>query len=317
MSGTAGLGSALAFAALALFSTNIIVTRIAMRRLAIDAGFLIAVAVNVLFAALVTGAELLWRSDPLRIEAYAFAMFALAGVFTTYLGRWFFFEAVARLGAARASTFQVSSPLFTALVAWAFLGERLTITTAVAMVVVVYALYVVGSPGRSSPKPAVLDGETTSPRSRRRALPALVGSGLIVGLGSSMAYAVGNVLRGAAIHRSPEPALGALLGAITGVVLHIALNRSRRTMPALLRAADRRGVVLYAVSGALTITAQMLTIASMTYIPVSIAALITLCSPIFVIPASHLLFGREERMTARVLLGTALAFAGIAVIVLR
>lgn len=310
MSGATALGSMLAFAALALFATNIVVTRIAMRHLAIDAGFLVAVLVNVIFAALVTGAELAWRRQPPRIEAYAFAMFALAGVFTTYLGRWFFFEAVARLGAARASTFQVSSPLFTALVAWAFLGERLSATTASAMVGVVYGLLVVGAPvGRAAP--AIVT------RAPGRGIIALASAGLLVGLGSSLAYAIGNVLRGAAIHRSPEPALGALLGAITGLALHAALNRSRRKLPALLRAADRRGLALYALSGALTITAQMLTIASMSYIPVSIAALITLCTPVFVIPASHVLFGADERITARVILGTVLTLAGIAVIVLR
>ena len=310
MNGAAALGSLLAFGALALFATNIIVTRFAMRRLAIDAGFLIAVAINVIFAALVTGVGFALRGEPLRVEAYAFAMFALAGVFTTWLGRWFFFEAVARLGAARASTFQVSSPLFTALVAWAFLGERLSATTAAAMVTVVYGLYVVGAPpGRAA--------RTVATGSPTRRITALAGAGLMVGLGSSLAYAIGNVLRGAAIHRSPEPALGALLGAITGIALHAAFNRSRGKLAALLRAADRRGVALYAASGALTITAQMLTIASMSYIPVSIAALITLCTPVFVIPASHLLFGHEERMTARVLVGTALALAGIAVIVVR
>jgi len=307
VSGAAAVGSLLAFGALALFATNIIVTRVAMRRLAIDAGFLIAVAANVLFAALVTGVELALRSEPLRIEAYAFAMFALAGVFTTYLGRWFFFEAVARLGAARASTFQVSSPLFTALFAWAFLGERLSATTVAAMVGVVYGLFVVGAPVERA----------ASTRAPRRRIAALASAGLLVGLGSSLAYAIGNVLRGDAIHRSPEPALGALLGAITGLALHAALNRSRRELPALLRAADRRGVALYAVSGALTITAQMLTIASMRHIPISIAAFITLCTPIFVIPASHVLFGHEERITVRVVLGSALTLAGIAVIVLR
>lgn len=310
MSGSSPLGGLLAFGALALFATNIIVTRIAMRRLAIDAGFLIAVAVNVFFAAFVTGAEFALRSEPLRVEAYAFAMFALAGVFTTWLGRWFFFETVARLGAARASTFQVSSPLFTALVAWAFLGERLSATTAAAMIIVVYGLYVVGAPPQRAARSA-------APGSAAPRITALAGAGLLVGLGSSLAYAIGNVLRGAAIHRSPEPALGALLGAITGIALHAAFNRSRGKLGALLRAADRRGVALYAASGALTITAQMLTIASMSYIPVSIAALITLCTPVFVIPASHLLFGHEERITARMLVGTALALAGIAVIVLR
>ena len=298
-------GETFALAALLIFSSNIVLTKVASARLALNAGYLVAIVMNILFSAVLFAAELAWRAHPLRWDWLGALIYAGAGVFTTYLGRWFFFEAVARLGAARASTFQVSSPLFTALVAWAFLGERLSATTAAAMVGVVYGLFVVGAP---------IGAATRAPG---RGVSAFASAGLLVGLGSSLAYAIGNVLRGAAIHRSPEPALGALLGAITGFALHVALNRSRGQLRALLRAADRRGVTLYAVSGALTITAQMLTIASMSYIPISIAALITLCTPIFVIPASHVLFGREERITARVVLGTALTLAGIAVIVLR
>lgn len=52
-------------------------------------------------------------------------MFVLAGLFSTYFGRWFMLESIARLGAARTSVFQVTSPLFTVIIAWAFLGERL------------------------------------------------------------------------------------------------------------------------------------------------------------------------------------------------
>ena len=43
----------------------------------------------------------------------------------------------------------------------------------------------------------------------------------------------------------------------------------------------------------------------------------TLCTPLLVFPASYLLFRKQERITSRLLVGTALALGGIAVIVSR
>jgi len=309
------LGTACAVAALAMFSSNIVLTKVAIGKLNLNLGFLVAVAVNVLFGAVAFGLELALRRDALRWDGSAFAMFLLSGAFTTWLGRWFFFEAIARLGPSKASTFQVSSPVFTALVAWGFLGERLSPKGFVAMAGAVFGLYLVSVP-RGAPGLRAPAGTQSGFGARARdAAGAVLRSGILLGLGSSLAYAVGNVLRGAATHRWEEPILGALLGALSGIALHMAFNRSSRTLPATLRSADRTGLLLYAVSGILTMSAQMLTIASMSYIPVSIAALITLCTPLLVFPLSYLLFRNEERITPRVLVGSALALGGIAAII--
>lgn len=311
------VGIALAVAALCMFATNVVMTRYAMARLRLDVGFLIAVSVNVAFALVAFAVELWFRRSPLGFDLPGFFLFVLAGAFTTYLGRYFFFETVARLGPARASTFQISSPMFTALIAWLFLGERLSIAVVVSMLVVIFGLYLAGQSAR---KPA----EPRGANKRRRKVhvvgefaTSLVPAGMLLGVGSAMAYALGNVVRGAAIHRWREPILGALLGAMCGVILHVISSRATRNVIASIRSANRAGVALYAAGGVLTISAQMLTIASMSYIPVSVAALITLCTPLIVIPISHWLFRSEDPVTMRVVAGSALALAGIAVIVLR
>ena len=95
------LGAGLALASMSMFSANILLTRMAMARLRLDVGFLIAVTVNVVFGALLFGIGLALRTQPLAWDPTAFWLFMLSGVFTTYLGRWFFFETVARLGPAR------------------------------------------------------------------------------------------------------------------------------------------------------------------------------------------------------------------------
>lgn len=301
----------LAVAALMMFSSNIILTKLAMARLSLDVGFVVAVAVNVIFGALAFAGGLLVRPDRVHWDGPGFWMFLGAGVLTTYLGRFFFFEAVARLGPAKASTFQISSPLFTVLIAWLLLGERIGAPIFAAMVVVVLGLYLVSVAPRDG------GGKRSPAVSARRKVQRVLASGVGLGVGSSLAYAVGNVVRGAAIHRWDEPILGALLGAISGIVLHFMFSPARNHLHAMVRAADRSGLAVYAVCGMLTITGQMLTLAAMSHIAVSIVALVTLCSPLIVFPASYLLFRGDARITPRVVVGTVLALGGIAVIVLR
>jgi drug/metabolite transporter (DMT)-like permease len=73
---------------------------------------------NIVFSALLFVIELALRSRALQWDWFGVLLYAIAGAFSTYLGRWFFFESIARLGPAKASIFQVSSPLFTVIVAW-------------------------------------------------------------------------------------------------------------------------------------------------------------------------------------------------------
>jgi drug/metabolite transporter (DMT)-like permease len=145
----------------------------------------------------------------------------------------------------------------------------------------------------------------------------LLQSVFMLGLGSSLAYAIGYVLRGSAVRSWNEPVLGALLGAISGLLLHLLFSSGKRELLAGLGKADRKGVWLYALMGVTTISAQMCAIASMRYIPLSIATLVTLCTPVLVFPLSHLLFKNSDDVSRTTLLGCGLTLLGISIIVMR
>jgi drug/metabolite transporter (DMT)-like permease len=74
---------------------------------------------------------------------------------------------------------------------------------------------------------------------------------------------------------------------------------------------------LIALIGLCNILGQMGVIGAMRYIPLSVVALMTLCTPILVFPLSHLLFKCKDDITLRTLLGSALTLTEIVVIVLR
>jgi len=307
-------GELLALAAMTMFASNILITKAASARLDVGIGFVISIVVNLAFATLVFAVELALRPEPLRWDALGVAMFMLAGVSATYLGRWFFFEAIARLGSARASLFHVSSPAFTAVIAWLALGEALGFATVLAIAATILGLLLITVPVgvlRFSAAPA----GSAAAAAFGRGWKAIARSGLLIGSGATIAYSVGNVLRGASVRQWNEPVAGAMLGAAAALALQLLIGSRRGTIDAL-RAADPRGVRLYAIGGVLTISAQMCMIASMRYIPVAIATVITLCTPLVVMPFSYLVMRNEERIGLRTLAGAALTMAGMAIVVL-
>lgn len=305
-------GYVLSGAALLSFAVAILATKAASNRANLELGFFVALVVNVVFAGCALAVHMAIRGAGLQWNASAFFLFAASGVFATYLGRWFFYESVVRFGPAKASIFQVSSPLFVALFAWLLLGERLSIWVALGMLMAIMGLALIAyKPGFFSP------GKAGTPTRHASFLARILQSVFLLGLFSSGAYALGNLMRGAAVRTWPEPIAGALIGAVTGLALHYFFSKDKASLMSRLKSAERRGLWMYALVGMANITGQITTIASMRYIPLSIAALVSLCTPILVFPLSYWLFKNQERLTWSVIAGSTLTLLGMAIVVLR
>jgi len=305
-----------------MFSANIVFTKIASARVAVGLGFLVAVVVNVLFASLLVAAQVASRQEPLRVDVSALLLFALAGFFSTYLGRWFFYDSVVKLGPSRASSFQASTPIFTVLIAWLVLDEALKGIDVAATVAVLLGLFLtsyqppernLGLQGHSLARGPVRQGTR---RTASHTVRPLVSSGVFLALFGAFSYAIANVIRGLAVRDWNEPVIGVLAGAIVGLVAYVLLGSEARGLTAKLKVADRTGLYIYAISGVLTILAQACMVAAMRYAPVSIVALITLSTPVLVIPLGYLLLKNRERIVPRTVIGSAVILAGIATILL-
>lgn len=300
-------GQLLALTAMLMFAANILVTKLASGRLDVSVGFVISVVVNLLFAAVVFVFELALRAEPFAWDVDGLLLFMLAGACSTYLSRFFFFGAIARLGPARASLFHVSSPAFTAVIAWLFLGEALRVPTVLAIAATIAGLLLITVPATLG---------TRSDVGRKSSLAPILSSGLAVGVAATLAYSVGNVLRGASVRQWNEPIAGALLGAFAAIVLQLILGRRNRELLRQFRVGDATAIRLYALGGVLTISAQMCMIASMRYIPVAITTVITLCTPLVVMPISYWAMRNQERIGVATLAGAALTLCGMAIVVL-
>lgn len=312
------MGEALALLSLVLFSTNVLLVGAISSRLGQEIGFLLALGTNVLFSGVLALGFHLVTAQRFAVEWDAFAMFAIGGLFTSYLGRRLFFLSVQSMGPSRASALQITNPVFAGIISWVFLGESLGVWAIVFIAAVLGGLYlttrvrvqpvrVLVAPGDGPEQPT---GGADAPATakfvslpRREITWALVGA---------LSYAIGNVVRSSGVRDWNEPIFGGFLGAVAGTIAYLLLHTELRTLVGRVRESDRLGVWLWGLSGVLTISAQISLIAATRHIPIAIGVVISAALPVLVIPASVILFHNKEAVTARTFAGSLLVLAGVA-----
>ena len=302
----AGIGELLAIGALLLFSSNALLVGPAIRRLPQDLGFLISLASNVVLAsAVVLGQYLLLGGPGSPPEWDAVGMFVVGGLLTSYLGRWFWTRSIATIGPTRASAIQVTNPFFAAVFAWILLDESLP------PVAILCGLAILVGLNLTSRRRAGAGPVDTEQRGRSVPL-AHIGIGLL----GAMSYGLGNVARGAGVRDWEAPIVGSFIGALVGLLAYALVNTDLRKLTSAVRGADRTGLRLWLLSGALTIGAQTAQIAATQYITVAIAVVISVAVPVVVLPVSVLFLRRSEAIGWSTTCGVLLMLGGVAGLVL-
>ena len=295
------MGITYALLAMLCFATNIMITRYAVARLPVEAGFFIVLATNVLFPAALFAAELAVRAAPYAWDWKGAGLFAIGGVIGTFLGRRFLFDTVKLLGPSRASVFHSTAPAFALVGAWLLAGELLGAYEIVLMAVVWAGLWL------------------TQPRagSLHALAPEVLRKGFIAGLLTVAGFGFGNVLRGLAMRAWDEAALGTVVASLAALACQFVVTRDWAGIGAQLRAADRKAVLLYSGCGVFTSLGSIFISLAMTKIEIALAVLVVHTTPIVIFPVSVWLLKNREALNARTVLGAALVLAGIGLLALR
>jgi drug/metabolite transporter (DMT)-like permease len=295
------MGVAYALLAMLSFATNIIITRYAVARMSVEAGFFIVLATNVLFPAAIFAAELGVRAAPYTWNWNGAGLFAIGGVIGTFLGRRFLFDTVKLLGPSRASVFHSTAPAFALIAAWLLAGEVLGAYEIALMALVWLGLWL------------------TQPRagSAHALSRHLLRKGLAAGLLTVAGFGVGNVLRGIAMRGWPEAALGTVIASVAALACQFAVTRNWGAIGAQLRRADRTAIGLYVGCGAATTLGSIFVSLAMTKIEIALAVLVVHTTPLVIFPVSVFLLKNREELAPRTIAGALLVLAGIACLTLR
>ena len=296
------MGVALALAAMLGFAVNILVTRYAVARMPVEAGFFVVLATNIAFPGVLAAIEFAVRPTPLSWDWKGVGLFAVAGVVGTFLGRRFLFDAVRLLGPSRASVFHSSAPAFALLGAWLLAGERLGAYELILVAVVWTGLWF------TQPR-AAMSGPALAREAWRK--------GMIAGLLACGGFGFGNVVRGLAMREWSEALLGTVIATLAAVVLQVAVTRNWTKIAAQFRAADRAAIALYVGCGVFTSLGSIFVTLAMTHMEIGLAVLVVHTTPLVIFPVSVFVLGSREELMPRTLVGALLVLAGITLLAIR
>ena len=146
------------------------------------------------------------------------AFFVAAGVLATVLGRLTNFRSIALSGAIRSSVFRRLIPVFSTILAVTLLGERYAPLSLVGMIVILCSIAL------------AMWERTPRPGSEAPAFPGpQLRIGLLFGGMSALCYALAYIARKLAMDHVPDAALGAFVGAVTGVAWYLVASSVSRS----------------------------------------------------------------------------------------
>jgi drug/metabolite transporter (DMT)-like permease len=295
------MGITYALLAMLAFATNIVITRFAVARMPVEAGFFIVLATNILFPAALFAVELGVRAEAYTWHWKGAGLFAIGGVIGTFLGRRFLFDTVKLLGPSRASVFHSTAPAFALLAAWLLAGELLGPYEIALMALVWLGLWL------------------TQPRagSLHALAPDMLRKGFLAGLLTVAGFGFGNVVRGLAMREWSEAALGTVIASLAALACQFAFTRNWARVGAQLRAADRGAILLYTGCGVFTSLGSIFISLSMTRIEIALAVLVVHTTPLVIFPVSVWILKNREELTPRTVLGALIVLAGIGLLALR
>jgi drug/metabolite transporter (DMT)-like permease len=295
------MGIALSLLSMLGFAANILLTRYAVARLSVEAGFLVALGTNILFPAILFAVEWMARTAPFAWNWKGAGLFALGGFIGTFLGRRLLFDAVHLLGPSRASVFHSTAPAFALLGAWLLADERLGLYEIGLMALVWLGLWF------------------TQPRagSANRLTPANLRRGMLVGVLTVAGFGFGSVLRGLAMRGWDEAILGTLLASAAALTCQVAVTRDWGKIVAQLRAAHRSSIWLYVGCGVTTSLGAIFMSLAMKRMEIALSVLVVHTTPLVIFPVSVFIMKNREELTSRTLLGALMVLSGIALLAIR
>lgn len=298
------MGITLSLISMVFFASNILISRPAMRRMPVDLGFFIVLAVNILFSGAVFGVEFVLRDSAFTWHWKEAGLFALGGFVGTYLGRRLMFDTVGILGPARASVVHSAAPAFTLVAAWIIVDERLGGYELWLMALVMFGLWFTQPAQR---------GVSTEHRPEG----ALLRRGIVIGMFMVMCFGLSNVCRGLAMRTWNEAVFGTLIASTAALVCQLAATRDWAKAWRAIGSADRRGIALYSWCGIVTAGGAMFLVSAMHYMEIALATLVTHTTPLMIFPVSLFLFKNREGLSLRTAVGAAMVLAGIVLLALR
>ena len=231
---------------------------------------------------------------PMQAGAVRFGWLGVSGLIGFAVGDAVLFESFLLIGPRLAMLLMTLSPIFSALLAWLFLGQSLSLPKLLAMAVTLGGIaWVVWGDGEQEAHPHLWRG-------------------ILLGAGGALGQSVGLVFSMKGLAGGFPPISANLIRVTAGLgalLLYFgATGRLRGTLGGLRDGRATAFIGLGAVTG--PVLGVVLSLVAIAKAPMGVAATLMSLSPVILLPVAHFVF--KEKVGGHAILGTLLALAGAA-----
>jgi drug/metabolite transporter (DMT)-like permease len=225
----------------------------------------------------------------------------LSGIIGLALGDAFLFQAYVHIGARLTTVIMALDPVFSALIAWIWLGEKLSPVEIIGILITVFGVGWV-----------VMEQRNGQSAHTRKDLIL----GILCGIGAVLGQAIGFVLskKGLANDFSPLSAVLIRIVIATAVMWILALfsGKLKETIAGFSETPARNNILAGSILGpCLGVWASMVAVQ---LVPVGIASTIMATRPILMLPLAKIFY--KETISMRAIVGTVIALIGVSIIFL-
>ncbi len=225
----------------------------------------------------------------------------ISGIIGLALGDAFLFQAYVHIGPRLTTVIMALDPVFSAIIAWMWLGEKLTLMEIIGIVITVFGVGWV-----------VLERQNGNGIHTRKDLVL----GVLCGIGAVLGQAIGFVLSKKGLEGNFSPLSGVLIRILIATavmwILAALQGKIKKTLEGLSTSSARNNVVAGSIVG--PTLGVWLSMVAVQLIPVGIASTIMATRPIMMLPLSKWFY--SEQITNRAIIGTIIALVGVATIFL-
>ncbi len=266
------------------FATGDVVARLALRHASPFMGaFMTSVIGFLLFG------SVLWAVGPgAPVNLTGIGWFLLAGLAQPAFGFITLMKAFERVGVARTAAIMGTSPLFGVSIAVLFLGERPGLSVAAGTALIVFGVILL----------SLEEGTKGAMKWKDMGYPFL----------TALLFGLVPVLRKSGLNHIPSPLFGMTVASFSGLII---LTACARMFPAGRGfTKDKRGIRLYAASGAIHAVFVFVYFLALERGTVSVVIPLLFTYPLFILPMVHFVLRTLERISLRLVLGAGLIVSG-------
>lgn len=238
---------------------------------------------------------------PLNATNEQWLWLGLSGIIGLALGDAFLFQAYVHIGPRLTTVIMALDPVVSALIAWLWLKEALSLMEIVGIIITVLGVGWV-----------VMERKNGNGTHSRRDMIL----GTLCGIGAVLGQAIGFVLSKKGLEDNFSPLSGVVIRIIIATVimwiLALAHGRIKETLSGMRNTSARNNVIAGSIVG--PTLGVWLSMVAVQMIPVGIASTIMATRPIMMLPLSKWFY--DEKISIRAIIGTIIALGGVAIIFL-